>query len=143
MNKKNVNINNVFIILTVVFAALFLITFTGVYRFGSNSFHNDMFSGYRHNSMMSGSKYGCCSLTPCIFCLNDPEHNGVCDCFEEVINGESPCTECVGNILQGNSNKYLAKSFAKAISEKMGDEYLLTLKEIIAQKYNVPVNEQY
>ncbi len=143
MNRNNMNRNNVFIILTVVFAVLFFVTFTGVYKFGYNLPHNYIFSKSMHNSMMGESGYGCCTQIACVFCLTDSEHKGVCDCFEEVVNGESPCAECVGNILQGNGNKYLAKSFAKAISEKMGDEYLLPLKDIIAQKYNVPVNEQY
>lgn len=143
MNKNNLNKNNLFIILMVVFVILFLIAFTGIYSFGFIHSNNYKFSGLMHNSMNSEVEYGCCVQNGCVFCLTDQKHEGLCDCFEDVVNGQAPCNECVDSILEGNGNKYLAKYFAKSISEKKDDMSLLTLKKIIFEKYNITVSEQY
>ena len=135
--------NSLFVILTGVFGFLLLIMFVGIYGFGTNGFREHMSFGTMKNSMMSGSDYSCCLKSSCSFCLTDPKHNGVCDCMDDVVTGEAPCSECIGQILSGNGNQYLSKYYAQSISEKIGDEYLLTLKQIVSQKYDVSIDEQY
>lgn len=84
-------------------------------------------------------EYACCLQTPCTYCL---VKEGKCDCLEEVVNGEHPCGECMGEILEGHGNPYLAKSFARAIAHEVGEEHTDELREIIEQKYGVPAAEQ-
>ena len=81
------------------------------------------------------------SHKPCSYCIGDA-HDGRkgCYCLENIMNGKSPCGECVGEILEGNGNKFLAPYFAKAISENTGHEE--TVKQIISEKYNIPIEKQ-
>jgi len=59
------------------------------------------------------------------------------------VEGVHPCGECIGEILEGHGNPNLAKYFANAIAEKVGEEHIQTLKEIIEKKYGAPLDEQY
>ena len=90
--------------------------------------------------LISDGKYRCCLENPCSRCfLEDSEHGDgtACDCLDEVIGGEAPCGECIGEILEGEGNKYLKEYFPEAIAEKIGEEYLDVLESIIDEKYGV------
>ena len=65
-------------------------------------------------------KYRCCLNTPCTYCFVNSSiknDNMICDCLDEVVSGEVPCGECVGEILEGNGNKYLTEYFPEIISK--------------------------
>lgn len=58
------------------------------------------------------------------------------------MNGVHPCGECIGEILEGHGNPYLAEYFARAIAEKVGEQHIGTLREIISEKYGIAVEDQ-
>jgi len=89
-------------------------------------------------------EYRCCLKKVCSRCIMYHHHDGTthCPCANDVLAGKAPCGECIGEILEGEGDPVYAKSFAKAIAEKVGEEHLGTLRKIIADKYNVPVEEQ-
>jgi len=92
---------------------------------------------------LADGKYKCCLDKPCTYCIEKTPGHGegsTCLCLEDVINGVHPCGECIGEILEGHGNQYLAEYFAKAIAEKTG-EYDAIAK-IIEAKYGIPVAEQ-
>lgn len=92
-----------------------------------------------HEEMLSQGKYRCCLEKPCNTCLALTPWHGEgpeCDCLEDVINGEAPCGECVGGILAGRGNPYLAEYFPASIAEGVGEQHLDALKQIIAEKYD-------
>ena len=86
---------------------------------------------------MSQGDYKCCLENPCTYCLIK---EGSCDCLAEVMAGEHPCGECIGEILEGNGNHFLAEYFARAIADETGEHD--ALKRIIAEKYNVSIEIQ-
>ncbi len=88
---------------------------------------------YREDLMMKGM-YRCCLEEPCSYCLKKEDN---CDCMDEVLNGEHPCGECIGEILEGKGNKFLAGHFAEAIADEVGVQHLETIKQIISEKYNI------
>jgi len=95
--------------------------------------------------LLAEGRYKCCILKPCSYCFSDPEHQDedlVCDCLEDLMNGKSPCGECLGEILEGNGNPLIAEYFAVAIAEKLGEQYTEMLKQIIFEKYDIPVKKQ-
>jgi hypothetical protein len=90
-------------------------------------------------------KYRCCLEKPCTYCIEKTPGHGEdasCDCLKDIIDGVHPCGECIGEILEGHGNPYLAEYFAKAIAEKVGEEHLMTLKQIIEDKYDFPIEDQ-
>lgn len=90
-------------------------------------------------------KYRCCLETPCTACIEKTPGHGegaTCDCLKDIVNGVHPCGECIGQILEGHGNQYLAEYFAKAIAEKVGEEHIDTLREIISEKYDISIKEQ-
>lgn len=87
--------------------------------------------------LLNHGMFSCCLEKPCTYCLSKEEG---CDCLEEVMNGEHPCGECIGEILEGHGNQYISQYFAKAIAEKTGQED--ALKQIIFEKYGTPIEEQ-
>lgn len=96
-------------------------------------------------NLLADGKYKCCMLKPCSRCFADPDHHDkelVCDCLVDIMNGKHPCGECLGEILEGNGNPLISEYFATAIAEKIGEDYLLPLKNIIASKYDMPVDQQ-
>ncbi|MBL7056374.1 hypothetical protein ISS07_05660 [Candidatus Woesearchaeota archaeon] len=98
---------------------------------------------HKHN--LKNHNYKCCLEKPCTYCIEKTPGHGEgskCDCLSDVVNGVHPCGECIGEILEGHGNKYLAEYFAKAIAEKVGEEHLGTLKQIISKKYDIPIEEQ-
>jgi len=91
-------------------------------------------------------KYSCCLEKPCIYCINkSSKKHGAgtsCECLDDIMNGRHPCGECIGEILEGHGNKYLAQYFASSISDEVGMKYLPYLKQIISDKYEVSIEEQ-
>ena len=96
-------------------------------------------------NLLATGRYKCCLTKPCSYCFSDPDHQDkelVCDCLEDIINGKHPCGECIGEILEGNGNPLISEYFATAIAEEVGSDYLPTLKQIIADKYGVSIDQQ-
>ncbi len=88
--------------------------------------------------LLAKGDYRCCLDKPCFYCFK----KGECDCLDKIMNGKHPCGECIGEILEGEGNPLLAEYFATAIAEKVGEQYAPTLKQIIADKYDMPVERQ-
>ncbi len=91
------------------------------------------------HQLIKEGKYRCCIENPCSYCfLNSTasEDGTVCDCLDEIVNGEHPCGECMGEILEGNGNKYLSEYFPAAIADEVGNQYLDVLGKIVDDKYN-------
>jgi len=89
--------------------------------------------------------YRCCLETPCTYCIEKTPGHGdgaACDCLKDIVEGVHPCGECIGEILEGHGNPLLAEYFARAVAEKVGEEHTDTLKEIIFEKYGLPVGDQ-
>ncbi len=87
--------------------------------------------------------YACCLEKPCTYCIEkSPKHGegATCTCLEDIMNGVHPCGECIGEILEGHGNLFIAKYFATAIAEETGEEE--AIQRIIKEKYGVPVGEQ-
>jgi hypothetical protein len=100
---------------------------------------------FLRRNLLSQGQYQCCLEKPCTYCLEKtPKHGegASCTCLSDIMNGVHPCGECIGEILEGHGNKFLSKYFAKSIAEEVGVEYTDTIKEIIASKYNITVEEQ-
>ncbi len=96
-------------------------------------------------ALIASGRYQCCLQNPCTYCFTDPSHQEralVCDCLEEVVNGEAPCGECLGEILEGKGNPLLAEYFAAAISDSLGEAYLPVLREKIEATYGIPAAQQ-
>lgn len=99
--------------------------------------------GIKH--LLAEGRYKCCLEKPCSYCFSDPDHQKeelVCDCLVDIMNGEHPCGECIGEILEGHGNPLIAEYFATAIAEKVGEQHLDTLQKIVAEKYSMPANKQ-
>ncbi|NQV09017.1 hypothetical protein HQ529_04155 [Candidatus Woesearchaeota archaeon] len=95
--------------------------------------------------LLGDGDYKCCLEKPCVYCIEKTPGHGegaTCDCMKDVVTGVHPCGECIGEIMEGHGNKYLAKYFAKAIAEKVGEDHIDTLREIMSEKYDIPVDEQ-
>jgi len=90
-------------------------------------------------TLIAEGNYACCLEKPCTYCIEkSPKHGegATCTCLEDVVNGVHPCGECIGEILEGHGNKFLASYFAKAIAEEVGEQHLETLEQIISEKYS-------
>ena len=81
--------------------------------------------------LIKGGNYKCCLAKPCDYCLEE----GSCSCMEEIMRGEAPCGECLGEILEGNGNPFLKQYFAKSLAEEMGEENLAALEKLVEEKY--------
>ncbi len=95
--------------------------------------------------LVAAGRYRCCLNEPCSYCFADEEHHekeAVCDCLDRIAVGKHPCGECIGEILEGEGNPLIAEYFAVAIAEEIGQEYLGTLKKMIADKYNLSEEKQ-
>ena len=93
--------------------------------------------------LMPHGKYRCCLEKPCTYCIEKTPGHGegaICNCLEDIMNGVHPCGECIGEILEGHGNPYLAEYFAKAIAEKTGQKE--AIKKIIEEKYDIGIDEQ-
>ncbi|MFH1391004.1 MAG: hypothetical protein ABIH20_01700 [Candidatus Diapherotrites archaeon] len=95
--------------------------------------------------LMPNTKYRCCLEKACTYCIEKTPGHGegaICDCLADLMNGVHPCGECIGEILEGHGNPLLAEYFARAIAEKVGEEHKDTLKQIIFEKYEFPIEDQ-
>ncbi len=94
--------------------------------------------------MLNSGNYRCCLMKPCSYCIEKTPGHGLgatCDCLKDIVEGRHPCGECIGEILEGHGNKYLAEYFPAAIAEEIGVQYLDTLRQIISEKYDVPIEK--
>ncbi len=94
-------------------------------------------------SLLVQGKYSCCLEKPCTYCIEKTPGHGegaICNCLEDVVNGVHPCGECIGEILEGHGNPYLAEYFAEAIAEETGEKE--AIQKIIEEKYGLPVEDQ-
>lgn len=97
-----------------------------------------------HEQIQEGD-YACCLEKPCTYCIEKTPGHGegaTCNCLDDVVNGRHPCGECIGEILEGHGNHFLAKFFARSIAEEVGEQYHSTLQSIITDKYGIPAGEQ-
>lgn len=89
--------------------------------------------------MMAEGHYACCLAKPCTYCIEKSPGHGEgasCHCLDDVMNGRHPCGECIGEILEGHGNPFLAEYFATAIAEETGE--IEALRRIVEEKYGVP-----
>ncbi|MFQ6020653.1 MAG: hypothetical protein ACE5J4_01370 [Candidatus Aenigmatarchaeota archaeon] len=97
------------------------------------------------SNIRDSTTYRCCLENPCYYCIyKTPKHGegASCACMDDVLAGVHPCGECIGEILEGHGLKSLAPYFAKSIAEEVGEQHLDHLKQIIEEKYGVPVEDQ-
>ncbi len=97
-----------------------------------------------HEQIQEGD-YACCLVKPCTYCIEKTPGHGegaACHCLDDVVNGRHPCGECIGEILEGHGNPFLAEYFAKSIAEEVGEQYYTPLTGIIEDKYGKPAEEQ-
>jgi hypothetical protein len=126
--------------------ALLLIGYTG--GFLPISHTRDNYLDIKHSitsEMMSRGEYACCLERPCTYCIEKtPKHGegAACNCLKDVMTGVHPCGECIGEILEGHGNKFLAPYFARAIAEEVGMHHLPLIKQIIEEKYGMLVENQ-
>lgn len=84
-------------------------------------------------------KYNCCLVNPCWYCIQKTPGHGEgaeCQCLQDVLNGEHPCGECIGEILEGHGLAELKPYYAKAIAHKVGSQHEEHLQEIIDDMYS-------
>jgi len=96
-------------------------------------------------NLLAEGKYKCCMKEPCFRCFSKAKNHDkelVCDCLEDVMNGKHPCGECIGEILEGEGNPLISEYFASSIAEELGQQHLGTLKQIISEKYDMPIEKQ-
>ncbi len=95
--------------------------------------------------LINSGKYSCCLEKPCTYCIEKSPGHGdgaSCACLDDVMNGRHPCGECIGEILEGEGNPMIAKYFASALADEIGEQHKPALKRIIYEKYGVPEDEQ-
>lgn len=108
----------------------------------------EMFVGMKNQmigEMVADGNYRCCLEKPCVYCIEKTPGHGegaTCNCLEDIVTGVHPCGECIGEILEGHGNRFLAKYFASAIAEEVGEQHLDTIKQIISEKYDISIEEQ-
>lgn len=91
--------------------------------------------------------YNCCLEKMCWYCIQKTPGHGEgakCECLNDILNGEHPCGECIGEILEGHGlkDKEIVKLYAKSIAHKVGEQHTDHLKSIIASMYDITVEEQ-
>ena len=147
-NKKEILVYGAVFIITVFLTLMFSpIIFPYGMHMGMDS-KRDAFISLKEDiqgNMRGNHQYRCCLETPCTYCIEKSPGHGEgaeCDCLSDLVYGVHPCGECIGEIMEGHGNKYLAEYFAKAIAEKVGEEHLPTLKQIMFEKYGVAIEDQ-
>ncbi len=88
--------------------------------------------------LIKQGKYRCCLEKPCRYCFykNNPDENGrLCNCLDEVVAGEAPCGECLGEILEGEGNHLLKEYFPNSLADELGKENLPFIKRLLQKKY--------
>ena len=95
--------------------------------------------------LISQGEFACCLEKPCTYCIEKTPGHGEgasCHCLTDVVEGKHPCGECIGEIMEGHGNPLLAQYFAQSIAEEVGEQHLSTLKQIVLEKYDLPVSQQ-
>jgi hypothetical protein len=95
--------------------------------------------------LIAGGKYSCCLDKACTYCIEKTPGHGegaACYCLADVVEGRHPCGECIGEIMEGHGNPFLAKYFAIAIAEEMGGSHLDEFKQMMTEKYDISIDEQ-
>lgn len=95
--------------------------------------------------MQEKGMYRCCLEKPCTYCIEKTPGHGegaACTCAQDILDGKHPCGECIGEIMEGHGEVELAPYYAKAIAHKVGEQHHEHLKEIIADMYDISVEEQ-
>ena len=142
----NLDIKSATIILFAVFVGVF---FGSFWRATGNQFHHTNMHAYEAETgdremligmkdhmigeMMADGDYKCCLEKPCTYCIEKTPGHGegaTCTCLEDIMNGTHPCGECMGEILEGHGNRFIAKYFATAIAEELGEEHLGSIKQV-------------
>ncbi len=83
-------------------------------------------------------EYDCCLENPCWYCIQKTPGHGeeaTCECRQNILDGEHPCGECIGEILEGHGLTELEPYYAKAIAHKVGSQHETHLQEIIDSMY--------
>ena len=110
--------------------------------------HRDLFISEKNSIieyLIMNGKYKCCLEKPCVYCIEKSPGHGegaTCNCLEDIVNGKNPCGECIGEIMEGGGNPYLAEYFALSIAQKVGMEYIGTLRQIMLDKYGIEIEKQ-
>lgn len=130
--------------ISIILAVILLLNFIP-FPMSMNMKHNELVSlkDDMHKELLSQGMYQCCLEKPCALCLSKTPGHGegaTCSCLEDIMNGVHPCGECIGQILEGNGNKFLSKYFARAIAEKTGN--IDAIRQIISEKYGISVEDQ-
>lgn len=95
--------------------------------------------------LIAQGDYACCLEKPCTYCIEKTPGHGegaTCNCLADVMKGQHPCGECIGEILEGHGNRFLAPYFSAALAEELGESHLDELKVIISEKYGIAVEDQ-
>ncbi len=95
--------------------------------------------------MQEKGMYRCCLEKSCMYCIEKTPGHGegaACTCAQDILDGKHPCGECIGEIMEGHGEIELAPYFAKAIAHKVGEQHLDHLKSIIADMYEISVEDQ-
>ena len=147
--KRNLILEIAILFLIVAFlGCVFIFNLWGDYRLTEYSIGQKKMIAEKDEiirSLLAEGRYKCCLKEPCSYCFFDSDHMNeelICDCLEDVMNGGHPCGECIGEILEGNGNPLISEYFAIAIADEIGPNYLLMLRQIISEKYGVPVDQQ-
>lgn len=136
--KKKTGFGIIFIVLILAIFSVSFFTRLDTHSGMTMEKHIELTDSFKQDLMLKGM-YRCCLDKPCDYCLKKEEG---CDCMDDLYDGKHPCGECIGEILEGHGNQFLVKYFATAIAEKVGEDHLDTLKQIIFEKYGMPVEEQ-
>lgn len=141
--------------LTSLLSFLFVVVAGGTFMYLSGNVDaHDMeerrghFIEHKHSiisELIMQGDYKCCLEQPCTYCIEKTPGHGegaTCHCLEDVVNGEHPCGECIGEIMEGHGNKFLSIYFARAIAEEMGGQYHEVLKQMMYDKYSIDVEDQ-
>ena len=145
-NKRNLFIKNLVLIISVIIVVQLFNGFMEDHQ--SMEHKTETFTSLKNSiqeELRPEHKYRCCLDQPCMYCIEKTPGHGEgasCDCLNYIILGIHPCGECIGEILEGHGNPYLAEYFATAIAEEVGEQHLSTLKQIIFEKYDYPITEQ-
>lgn len=138
-------------LLTVILVVAISGTALGYYNSGHSGDMEHQREHFVHHkdSMMSkmimDGGYACCLEKACTYCIEKTPGHGegaTCNCLSDVVNGVHPCGECIGEIMEGHGNPFLAKFFARSIAEEVGQQYYSALTGIISDKYDISTEEQ-
>ena len=95
-------------------------------------------AGNIRSKLIIEGKYDCCLRNPCWYCIQKTPGHGEgaeCTCRQDILAGNHPCGECIGEILEGHGLPELKPYYARAIAHKVGVEHEVHLEGIINDMY--------